>query len=106
MFFSSSVMHTQKKGPQWWMVDLGGAFNINLVVVYNRMDTDREEINGAKVYAGKKYCGKISYIRGRNVYTIPCQGASASFVKITTVNHYINVAEVQVYGKYTFHLIL
>jgi hypothetical protein len=80
-------------------VDLGGAYNINLVVVYNRVDAGREEINGALVYAGKKKCGKISYIRGRNAYTIPCQGASASYVKITTVNHYIQLAEVQVYGK-------
>ena len=93
-------MHTQKKGPQWWKVQLGGAYNINLVVIYNRVDNNKEDINGAKVYAGKKLCGKIEYIRDRNVYTIPCQGMSASYVMIATVNHYINLAEVQVYGKW------
>lgn len=92
-------MHTQKKGPQWLKVDLGGAFSINVVVVYNRVDSGQEEINGAVVYAGHKKCGKITYMRGHSTYVIPCQGASASYVMIKTVNHYIQLAEVQVYGK-------
>ena len=96
------MTHTQKKGPQWWKVDLGGAYNVNLVVIYNRWDGGREEINGASVYAGNRKCGKISYVRGRNVYTIPCQGVSASYVKITTVNHYLQLAEVQVFGEQDF----
>lgn len=95
---SRSVTHTKERKDQWWRLDLGKTYAINMIVVYNRNDCCQERINGAKVYAGEKLCGQISYIRDVNSYWMSCGGASASSIKIIQENDHLSLAEVNVFG--------
>jgi len=81
-------------------VKLGGAYLINLVVVYNRVDKCcAKRIHHAEVYAGKKKCGVIIYVPGVDMYAIACNGAKASSVSVKHKGpQYLQLAEVQVFG--------
>ena len=99
-----SVSHTlspkeQKHKVQYWMVKFGKAYRINLVVIYNRLDCCSERINGATVYAGSTKCGSVRYVPVHHVYYVACNGAKADHVKITQATNYLQLAEVQVFGK-------
>ena len=82
----------------WWSVDLEDTHNVNLVVIHNRMDCCQNRIDGAEVFVDNTRCGRVYYIPGRNIYYIPCNGASGRNVKITLAHNYLHMAEVQVYG--------
>ena len=78
---------------------MGKKYNINLGVVYNRVDCCHNRINGAVVYAGSHKCGTIKYIHRQHAYFIPCSGVKADNVKIVLKGNYLQLAEVQVFGK-------
>ena len=44
----SSVTSTQTNKNNWWKVNLGTSYNINLVIVYGNIQSP-ERINGAQV---------------------------------------------------------
>ena len=89
-----------KGKPQFFTVHLVQKFMINLVMVYNRKDACcAGRIDGAEVYAGTHKCGTIRYIPGHNVYHLDCSGVEADFVKVLLPEGFLNLAEVQVYGK-------
>lgn len=95
---SKTITHTRTNRNVWWQVDLEDNYNINFVVIHNRMDCCQNRIDGAEVYVANYRCGRVYYIPGRNIYYIPCNGASGRNVKITLANNYLHMAEVQVYG--------
>ena len=98
--FHRTTTHTLKKGLQWWRVELGATYHVNLVLIYNRLDNCcQTRINGAKVYAGSESCGFVRWVKNRHVYAVSCNGAKANYVKITLENEYLQLAEVQVFGK-------
>ena len=44
-------------------------------------------------------CGRIVYIPKRRFYTINCNGHKGNVVKIVQEHNYLQLAEVQVFGK-------
>ena len=82
----------------WWQVDLEDNYHVNFVVIHNRMDCCQNRIDGAEVYVANYRCGRVFYIPGRNIYYIPCNGATGRTVKITLAHNYLHMAEVQVFG--------
>ena len=81
-------------------MDLGATYHINLVLIYNRLDGCCESrINGAQVYAGTNKCGFVRWVKGRHVYAVSCSGSTADHVTVTLENEYLQLAEVQVFGK-------
>ena len=51
------------------------------------------------MYVDKKLCGRIVYVPRLKYYTVTCDGAEGSVVKITNEHNYLSLAEVQVFGK-------
>lgn len=48
-FFDGSVTHTQPGGSVWWELDLGSAYDITKVIIYNRTDCCAERMNPARI---------------------------------------------------------
>ena len=77
-----------------------------MVIVYNRQDgCCTRFINGAKVWVGDgnprhwHQCGTIFYRDRKSVYPVSCEGATGTYVRITQPRNYLQLAEVQVFGK-------
>ena len=100
-------MHTktvrqQGNKPTWWRVRFQAKHRINLVVIYNRLDECCDQrIDGAQVYAGSHKCGTIRFIEKHSVYYVDCGGVQADFVKVMHPKELLNLAEVQVFGKWS-----
>lgn len=45
----ASTTHSGSPRNNWWMVDLFDDYKINMVIVYNRRDSNQNRINGAEV---------------------------------------------------------
>ena len=44
-----SVTHSKTNKDNWWAVDLGKVYAVNMVVLYNRQDCCQDRIDGATV---------------------------------------------------------
>lgn len=82
-----------------------------MVIVYNRVDgCCARFLNGAKVWVGDgnpehwKSCGTLFYRDRKFVYSVSCEGATGTYVRITQDNNYLQLAEVQVIGKEQFEI--
>jgi hypothetical protein len=45
----SSIFHSNQASGDWWMVDLGQAYNVRSVVYYNRRDCCQNRMNGGLI---------------------------------------------------------
>ena len=79
------------------------------MLVYSRQDgggATTGYINGAKVWVGDgnpkhwHLCGTIFYRDKKSVYPVSCEGTSGTYVRITNKKGYLQLSEVQVFGKY------
>ena len=85
--------------PQILTVDISQIQKIYLVLVEVRQDgCCSHRSQGMKVYAGKKLCGQINYVKNQHTYPINCEGTRARVIKLVNTREYLEVAEVQVYG--------
>jgi hypothetical protein len=85
--------------PEKLLIDISQIQKIYLVLVEVRQDrccSGRGQ--GMKVYAGKKFCGKINFVKNQDTYPINCEGTRARVIKLVNNREYLEVAEVQVYG--------
>ena len=97
--FVSRVRGTPSK-PQELTVDISQIQSIYLVLVHIRQDrccSGRSQ--GMKVYAGKKLCGHVNFVKNQDTYPINCQGSKARVIKLVNNREYLELAEVQVYGS-------
>lgn len=69
-----SLAHSREPKDNWWMVKFQSKYYVNLVVVYHDKQNQPDRINGAMIYAGTTYCGRITVRKDIGVYVIPCQG--------------------------------
>ena len=92
-----SVTHSGKPNNNWWQVELYQDYRINLVIVYNRREAPNR-IDGTEVYAGKQKCGTIFYNPKKTHYMIRCDGRTGDHVRIVNKKHWLQLAEVQVFG--------
>ena len=51
------------------------------------------------MYIDNYKCGQIFYVPKVNHYWVSCNGHKGSKVKVTLAHDYLQLAEVQVYGK-------
>ena len=85
--------------PQEMAIDISQIQGIYLVVVHVRQDgCCSRRGQGMKVYAGKKLCGHINFVRNQQTYPINCEGTRARVIKLVNTREYLELAEVQVYG--------
>lgn len=104
-FWGHRKMHVSKvrgtaSTPQTLSVDISQTTNIYLVIVHIREDgCCSKRAEGMKVYAGGVLCGTIHYQQGIFSYPIYCGGKKARVVKLVNKREYLEVAEVQIYGK-------
>ncbi|XP_041366745.1 fucolectin-like [Gigantopelta aegis] len=110
-YMHSSCMHTNDGYGQWWEVDLFGFYEIERVVVFNRVDccSDRLKNFTIKVFVNDPLkfvnekpllCGKHPGVVGISV-TINCPtGVRGRFLRITNykMGNPLCMCEVQVYG--------
>ena len=52
-----------------------------------------------QVYVGKNLCGYIIWVPSKKVYPVSCNGAKGDSVRIVQDYDYLQLAEVQVFGK-------
>lgn len=93
-----SVTHSQFNRDNWWQVDLGGTYAIYLVLIHNRYESPAR-IFGTQVYIDMEYCGSVVYIPYMRTFPVNCAGQKGRRVKVVNQKDYLQLAEVQVYGK-------
>ncbi|KAL5247218.1 hypothetical protein ACHWQZ_G019166 [Mnemiopsis leidyi] len=96
-YFNWSCTHTQASRNNWWAAELEVKTEVNMVLVYPRMDYHRGAINGAKVYVDEQLCGMISYVKNKTSYTVRCANLVGKTIKLTLSTHYLMLCEVQAF---------
>ncbi|MCG8330072.1 MAG: discoidin domain-containing protein [Chitinophagales bacterium] len=108
---NGSITHTRGGSGEnnpWWKVDLGKAYAISQIKIYNRLDCCSNRINNMKVYVkgeGNNAQWTLYYpyayqYRANNNPIVLNGNAQARYVKVQLVNPngILSLAEVQVYG--------
>ncbi|WP_430906177.1 discoidin domain-containing protein [Maribacter sp. 2-571] len=106
---NGSTTHTDDDEPQkWWRVDLGEAFNISEIKIFNRTDCCGSRLNGAKVYVGTAdstdpadYTDLGITLDGSDEQPFSGLTVNGRYVMVHLVSgtgSFLSLAEVEVYG--------
>ncbi|KAL5268377.1 hypothetical protein ACHWQZ_G002293 [Mnemiopsis leidyi] len=98
-YFRDRCSHSASERNNWWTVTFDNEYPIDIVYIYNREDCCQYRIDGAQVYAGNQFCGKVTFDPLEREYRIACGGAVASNVTIRNNGNYLTLCEVEVYSK-------
>ena len=116
VYSSKSITHTEESNDPWWYVELGGAFRIEQVVIWNRLDCCSDRLSGARVRlmttlstdGSSDIASEITLpdMTGRSNFEWDTSGVSNTdilgvLVFIPRQSTYLSLAEVQVYGART-----
>ncbi|KAL5264916.1 hypothetical protein ACHWQZ_G005866 [Mnemiopsis leidyi] len=96
------VTHTDTKkdnGLAWWHVNLGGWYKVRKIRVWNRVECV-ERLQGAHVYAHKKFVGKVQLVPGQQMYEFPLDDYNTNSVTVCLINTKapLSLAQVEVFG--------
>jgi hypothetical protein len=116
-YFNSSVTHTASAAAQdWWQVDLGQAYVLDTVTLWNRTDCCADRLANFYVFASPtdmtgRTLGQlladttvkqvqVGSLGGAASLNVALAGASARYVRIQLAGtNYLSLAEVQVFGR-------
>jgi hypothetical protein len=101
-FFSGSVTHTDAGPSEWWMVDLGGSYDIRSITVFNRTDCCSERLDARVLVTTTRrpesavFEGALAQVGERADLSV---GAAGRYVWVmqNSANH-LQLAEVVVRG--------
>ncbi|XP_041422988.1 uncharacterized protein LOC100127293 isoform X2 [Xenopus laevis] len=102
----SPCSHTNKDNPAWWRLDLKKRYNVQSVVIVNRMDGHSDRLRGATIRVGNfavddnPVCGTIHDVSEATI-TLPCNGMEGRYVSVVIPGRaeYLTLCEVEVYGE-------
>ena len=103
LYFRWSVSLTGSTGPTvWWKVTLDSTYFIDIIKVYNRLDSGPERIDDVTIKIDDELVASVIYVSGQQPYTFPYiqkTGTEVSLWGSTTASSpYLQLAEVEVYG--------
>jgi len=103
-FYSGkSCSTTAAKMNRFWAVTLGETYEINNIVIHNRLDKGKSKsINGVKVYVrngeDKQLCGTIEYSETDiPIYNLPCKLTGSKVIVTAPETSVLTLCEVEVY---------
>jgi hypothetical protein len=106
-WYNNSITHTQNEQGAWWQVDLGGARNINQIIIYNRTDCCADRLSNYRVSISNK-ADFSTHIYQQDFHDTPkpkkaiklgAQSKQGRYVRIQLLDkNYLSLAEVQVMG--------
>jgi hypothetical protein len=111
----STMSHTSSELNAWWMVDLGGVFNISEISIWNRQEqawasrlypyriSVQDVFNAALTSANDVWTVDVTSAQGTSVSTpdvfFPPAGVAGRFVKVQLLGtNWLHLAEVEVAG--------
>lgn len=101
VYANNSVTHTNTTTGSWWEVDLGAAYLVRTINVYNRSDCCSERLNGAVIKllnAKREVVDQQTLGQGRlEQWKLP-QLLVGRYVRIEQPNNYLSLADVQVFA--------
>ena len=97
-YSKGSCTHTKSSAKPWWRVDLGRAYQIEKVVLWNRNDCCSARLNNAMIIVGSKLCGRIGTAHSTNTVSCGYKTGRNVWVKQTRED-YLTLCEVKVYGR-------
>ncbi|OCT77237.1 hypothetical protein XELAEV_18032436mg [Xenopus laevis] len=98
--------HTFDDNPSWWRLDLKNIYNVQTVVIVNRMDCCSERLLGAEIRVGNSgdnnnpICATITEVSQATI-TLSCNGLEGRYVSVVISGRaeYLTLCEVEVYGE-------
>ncbi len=108
---AESITHTDNvETPTWWRVDLGAAYNISKIDIYNRTDGVQatwDRLIGAKVYVGSvdstdpnDYTDLNITLTAQTAQSYPNLSGTGRYVMVSLPSgNFLSLAEVEVYGS-------
>jgi len=90
----NSCTHTNNRNS-WWKVSLGASYQVESVVVWNRVDCCSERLKGYTVKVGDDVCGTLTNTPKQ---TVQCMKQGDS-VTISGTGHHLTLCEVEVWGR-------
>ncbi|VVH66216.1 lipoprotein, putative, partial [uncultured Gammaproteobacteria bacterium] len=106
-FLNKSTTYTKYEQGAWWQVDLGGAKNINQIIIYNRTDCCADRLSNYRVSISNK-ADFSTHIYQQDFHDTPkpkksiklsAQSKQGRYVRIQLLDkNYLSLAEVQVMG--------
>ncbi|OCT77244.1 hypothetical protein XELAEV_18032443mg [Xenopus laevis] len=103
--------HTNNDNPAWWRLDLKARYEVEFVVIWNRMDEHSERLLGAEIRIGNSpdntnpVCDRITDISQFTI-TLYCKGVEGRYVSVIIPwrQEQLTLCEVEVYGeKLSYH---
>eukprot|EP00079_Xenopus_tropicalis_P019561 XP_012809353.1 PREDICTED: uncharacterized protein LOC100490049 [Xenopus tropicalis] len=96
---------TNLDNPAWWRLDLKARYEVEFVVIRNRMAKHRERLSGAQILVGDSadnnnpVCATITV--PQDVITLRCNGMEGRYVSVVIPGRreYLTLCEVEVYGE-------
>ncbi|OCT77245.1 hypothetical protein XELAEV_18032444mg [Xenopus laevis] len=107
---TKSLIHpctpTKHDNPAWWQLDLKKRYNVQTVLIINRMDEHSERLLGAEIRVGdlannnNPVCRNITDVSQANI-TLYCNGMEGRYVSVVIPGRrqYLQLCEVEVYGE-------
>jgi len=93
-----SCTHTQRSGRPWWRVDLQKAYQVQKVMIWNRVDCCANRLKNVDVFLDRQRCGRIGH--PKRINTITCGFKTGRFVWVKqTRSDYLTLCEVRVYAR-------
>jgi len=99
---AGACYHSATETTPWVQIDLGAPTAIASIVVYNRLDSASDRLNGFTIAAGATeatIAAIKSNVTAQNITTIPVSG-TFQFIKLSIpgANKIINICEIEVYA--------
>jgi hypothetical protein len=91
-----SCTHTNREALNWWKVKLGDEFHIHSIVISGRSDCCHDRLEGALITVDNQTVTSMSYYDKQTKWTIPLNNMKGSEVRISLLDEYLTVCEVQV----------
>ena len=73
----SSCSHTKNEGINWWSAKFDEKYEVEKIVIYNRVDNDQNRINGAKVMTNDAFEIGARQMMNDKISKIACNQHSA-----------------------------
>ncbi|XP_063693608.1 uncharacterized protein LOC134825361 [Bolinopsis microptera] len=91
--------HSANNHFNMWKVNLIEMYDVDSVVIYNRVDCCQPRLDGVQVYVGKTLCGAVKWETDKTVYRVSCFGTAGNTVKVAQDDEFLALCEVEVLGK-------
>jgi RHS repeat-associated protein len=100
---NNSVTHTYFENQPWWQVDLGAAYSVSSVELWNRTDCCADRLTNFNVIlldASQTVISSVNYSGQAGTTTTIQISGNARYVKVQLVgSNYLSLAEVKVWGQ-------